>query len=582
MKRSMIALLCASLIAATPQTQTPDIPKTSESIEVSIVNVDVFVTDHSGKRVRGLTKDDFEIYEDGKLQPITNFTEYQSDVVNESVSVEGAAAATAAAPAPAEASHQHRTLVVFIDRFQTPAKNADAVFDQLKALLHKAVRPGDSVTIVSWVHRLFTRLPFTDNLMAIDATLDKIAKERHYSLAGSYEQIEEEQEFEQQAEQFFGGGTTGGSGTASGAAQGMPTLEQLDASTSEANDMKGKIKAIKAVIESISGMDGQKSMIFVSRRFSMIAGNEYLTDRHTLGGPPGIYQQMNDMRKDVESVAKTANAHGVTMYMLYPPGLDDTDWVQSPSNRRMPGTNDTATAGHSYAVLDNEVQALTYVAQQTGGLAAWGQADVIKLLPRIEQDFSSYYSLAYRATTHRQDRARKIVVKAKNRAYNVRSRQQFVEQSDATKMKNRVITTLFTNPDVDDMKIPLRVRLGEPKPRGGGQYTLPVIVEIPAQSLVSLPDAKGQRGAFSIYIAWGDILGAVSEVTERTQPFTIADVQHAKNGRFGYRFDLVTDYKANRVAIGVYDEISKDYGLQRIELPHIAINANTTQRQEGR
>jgi hypothetical protein len=32
----------------------------------------------------------------------------------------------------------------------------------------------------------------------------------------------------------------------------------------------------------------------------------------------------------------------------------------------------------------------------------------------------------------------------------------------------------------------------------------------------------------------------------------------------------------------VYDEISKDYGLQRIELPHIAINANTTQRQEGR
>ena len=109
-----------------------------------------------------------------------------------------------------------------------------------------------------------------------------------------------------------------------------------------------------------------------------------------------------------------------------------------------------------------------------------------------------------------------------------------------------------------------------------------MIVEIPAQSLVSLPDAKGQRGAFSVYIAWGDILGAVSEVTERTQPFTIADVQQATNGRFGYRFDLVTDYKANRVAIGVYDEVSKDYGLQRIELPHVAINANTNQRQEGR
>lgn len=60
----------------------------------------------------------------------------------------------------------------------------------------------------------------------------------------------------------------------------------------------------------------------------------------------------------------------------------------------------------------------------------------------------------------------------------------------------------------------------------------------------------GQRGAFFVYIAWGDILSAVSEVTQRTQPFTIADVQQAKNGKFGYEF-----------------EVSKDYGLQRVELP---------------
>jgi hypothetical protein len=290
---------------------------------------------------------------------------------------------------------------------------------------------------------------------------------------------------------------------------------------------------------------------------------------------------MLDTRKEVESVAKMANAHGVTMYMLYPPGLDN-DWVQDPSNRRMPGTTEATTAGHSYATLDNEVQARQYVASQTGGQAAWGQMDVIKLLPQIEQDFSSYYSLAYRATTHRQDRARKIVVKAKNRAYTVRARQQFVEQSDETKMKNRVVASLFDKPADAVTSIPLQVRFGQAKPRGDGKFTLPMLVEIPAKSLVTLPDEKGQRGAFSIFIAWGDILGAVSDVTHRTQPFTIADVEKAKNGRFGYKFDLVTDSKTNRVAIGVYDEISKDYGLQRVELPHVAINANTNQRQEGR
>jgi VWFA-related protein len=564
MKRAIVALLCASLLAATPQRPTPDIPQTSESIEVSIVNVDVFVTER-GKRIGGLTKDDFEIYEDGKLQPITNFTEYQSDVSNENVTVEGGAAAVPAVQTRQAAPRQRRTLVVFIDRFNIPTIKSEEVFVQLKQMLHKAVRPGDSVTIVSWVHRLFTRLPFTDDVAAIDRTLDRMAKEFNYSITGSYQQIEEEQEFEQQAADFFAGTTASPSTNPAAAPEKMPTLEQLDASTNELHDMQAKTKALKAVIESISGIEGQKSMIFVSRRFSMYAGREYLADRHQVGGPPGLYEQMMNTRKEVESVAQTANAHGVTMYMLNPAGLDN-DWVQNPSNRRMPGTNDAAISAHSYMTLDNEVQALQFVAEQTGGQAAWGAQDVIKLLPSIEQDFSSYYSLAYHATTHRQDRARKIVVKTKNRAYAVRARRQFVEQSDETKMRNRVVATLYTQPD--DTKIPLRVRLGAAKPKGSGQFILPVLVEIPVQSLISLPDAKGQRGAFSIYIAWGDILGAVSDVTQRTQPFTISDVEHAKNGKFGYQFDLVTDNKANRVAIGVYDEISKDFGLQRIELPH--------------
>jgi VWFA-related protein len=564
MKNAFVALLCGSLIAATPQ-QTPDIPKTSESIEVSIVNVDVFVTDRAGNRVRGLTQNDFDIYEDGKLQPITNFTEYQSDVSNEQANVTDVRQPLRLSQDVAP-RHQHRTLVVFIDRFQAPATKSEEVFSQLKALLHKAVRPGDSVTIVSWIHRLYTRLPFTDDAGEIDRTLDEIAKERHYELNGSYQEIEEEQEFEQQAAALSGTPVSD-----------MPVVEQFDAATREFNDMKAKTKALNAVIESISGIEGQKSMIFVSRRFSILAGREYLADRHKTVGPPGIYEELLNTRKDVEAVAKAANAHGVTMYMLYPAGLDN-DWVQNASNRRMPGTTEPMTAGHSYMTLDNEVEALQYVADQTGGMAAWGQQDVVKLLPRIEQDFSSYYSLAYRATTHRQDRARKIVVKAKNRSYNVRARRQFIEQSDETKMKNRVVATLFS--DSDETKIPLRVRLGERKPKGAGKYILPVIVEIPVQSLVSLPDAKGQRGAFSVYIAWGDVLGFVSEVTQRTQPFTIADVQQAKNGKFGYEFELLTDARANRVAIGVYDEISKDYGLQRVELPR-AIN-NTTPRQEGR
>jgi hypothetical protein len=44
-----------------------------ESLDVNVVNVEVYVTDRRGEPVSGLGRDDFELYEDGHRVPITNF-----------------------------------------------------------------------------------------------------------------------------------------------------------------------------------------------------------------------------------------------------------------------------------------------------------------------------------------------------------------------------------------------------------------------------------------------------------------------------------------------------------------------------
>src|SRR3954453_16818045 len=78
-------------------------PRMGETIDVSIVNVDAIVTDKQGNRVAGLTKDDFEIFENGKLQPVTNFTGFE------------------AAQSGVSGPHsQPRTIVVFIEHFRAP------------------------------------------------------------------------------------------------------------------------------------------------------------------------------------------------------------------------------------------------------------------------------------------------------------------------------------------------------------------------------------------------------------------------------------------------------------------------------
>lgn len=93
---------------------------------------------------------------------------------------------------------------------------------------------------------------------------------------------------------------------------------------------------------------------------------------------------------DAHALAEKATARGITIYALCLPGARNTD-----------------------------IENLQYVVEQTGGLIAWESRSVIDLLPMIERDLSSYYSLTYPAA---HDRAHAIVVKAKNDQYTVRTR----------------------------------------------------------------------------------------------------------------------------------------------------------------
>ena len=74
----LAAVLLTLAIAVFSQTPTPTpSPKTSDEvvrISTNLVQVDVTVTDKSGKVVRGLKPEDFEIYENGQKEPISNFS----------------------------------------------------------------------------------------------------------------------------------------------------------------------------------------------------------------------------------------------------------------------------------------------------------------------------------------------------------------------------------------------------------------------------------------------------------------------------------------------------------------------------
>src|SRR5438105_2958741 len=102
MRVVVLAILAAAISAFAAAQKVGPLPPLTAQVEVHVVNVDVSVTDKSGRPVLGMTKDDFEIFEDGRPQRVSNF----------SVVSGGAPPPSAASATPASSATRRILLII--------------------------------------------------------------------------------------------------------------------------------------------------------------------------------------------------------------------------------------------------------------------------------------------------------------------------------------------------------------------------------------------------------------------------------------------------------------------------------------
>jgi VWFA-related protein len=135
----------------------------SETIDVSVVNVQVFVSERAGKPVRGLGRDDFQLLVDGKPVPITNF--YAGDE----------AAAEPGAAREAIPAAQRLTLVIYVDDVNLSEQGRALLLPQVESFLRASLHPSDRVLIASSEGtRLIVRQPPAGDIPAIVAALREV------------------------------------------------------------------------------------------------------------------------------------------------------------------------------------------------------------------------------------------------------------------------------------------------------------------------------------------------------------------------------------------------------------------------
>ena len=182
------ALAAAAIVAQEPTpaaTPAPSAPPSEdaffESIDVNVVNVDVYVTDKKGNRIRGLTRDDFQIFEDGKPMAITNF--YAVD--DGGVRAEAAPTADIAhlpvapqqPPSAIETPEDQRLhLVVYVDNWNIMPFHRNRVFTGIREFLRTQLRRGDRVMLMTYDREPHVRRPFTSDPAAIASALFEVEK----------------------------------------------------------------------------------------------------------------------------------------------------------------------------------------------------------------------------------------------------------------------------------------------------------------------------------------------------------------------------------------------------------------------
>ncbi|MGK2858835.1 MAG: VWA domain-containing protein [Thermoanaerobaculia bacterium] len=534
MQRTVVfALILATFpFLASAQSQ-PD--NFGESLEVKIFNIDVVVRDKAGNPVPGLTAADFVLYENGKAKAITNFAEYRetfADVAEDPVTV----------PAVATRPPQKRYIAFFVDRLNLREKiNREEFFRGLRAFVDDSMREGDEGAIFVWGRRLETRLSMTPDRATLLNAIDRLADEARLQL--DYTDIERsELQFREQA---WGGDEN--------AAQ-MIEADRRFAAQRAFDLQQRKTYAINGVLQSLSGLDGKRVMILATERFSKLPGLEY-----------GYASTEFNARKMIDSVVDEANASGVTVYGVFPRGLDRDALADGAGS--FDAASGTAAGGpiaNPYEQLMNQAETIDSIATRTGGTAALGGKLSARALDSAAQHLDNYYSLAYRPSG--DDRTRSIKVKVNRPGLEVLARSAVVDKSDKELARDRMISKVLFG--VGPSVIQISVTQGAVKKKGLTTYTVPVEIRIPIAQLTTIPGAKGLDGKFRVMSVAASPDGDVSEVSEKQQTFHIPakDVEKARAGAYAYTLDIVVRDTSSRALVAVIDELDNDAGYAEIAL----------------
>jgi VWFA-related protein len=563
--REAAALALAALLLAPPldaqKNQAASSDETFfETMDVSVVNVDVYVTDRAGNPVHGLTQNDFVVYEDGKPVEVTNFYAAEGGrIEGEAPAAGGEPAAAAAVPrdVPAE---QRLHLAVYLDNYNLTPRARNQALKSLQSFLATRVQVEDRVLLVSYdgPGSLKVRQAATNDAAALVRTLEELAGTAAGSARNSArDQIQRDIDnsshpndanIQSDSERQF----------ATADAEALYDRILLYAQR-EHQEARASLDALGRFVDSLAGVPGRKALVYVSGGVSLRPAEALFdswAERFTTFSSGNSLKNSSSARQDamdydatplLERLAARANASRVTLYSLG--AADDPMGVSSES-----GGAAFASRGATNLEHVNQNHSLTLLAAATGGIATTTEASAGALLNNLRRDLDSYYSLGYTPTQRKTGKDRKLKVETRDKSHKLRYRESYRDRTAQERMGEQTLSALVLGAGENPMGVAVEF---EQEAKKGKDLQLTLLVKFPMSALVLLPQEKFHEGRVTVFVGARDGQGRVSDLTQIAIPVRVPNDQvlAAMGQTVAYRTSLVLRNESHTVAVGVRDEI---------------------------
>ena len=425
---ALLAGLAASAVLARPQPaqKMPEPP--AFGVGVTLVAVPVFVTDKTGKSVSGLTVEDFEVEDAGKVVPIAAFEAITSESPGDRELPE---APTRVADLPlALQAVAPRQFLILVDRvFSAPG----GLFFGRKAageFIRSSMAPGDLVAVAAWgSNGLKILTNFTANhdaaARAIDGEglagatgADPLGLSGGFGIGGTVG--------------IPGAGPVGSGGEAASGRAGDAADAELAAQdglmreadeASYRNAATAFIGDLSALVRLLAPLRGRKQIVLLSSGFAEWV---WTTPPNRAGKAEG-----EPLQGRLERVFREAGQADVVIHAITLDGIDAAMDVGQVQTRGIDATGppvlSNPAAIRGMFKQDSGRATLTSLAKNTGGRFILPTGDFGKALGEVDQISRHSYVIAFETSEMdaRKDRPRTLKVRVKRPGLTVSHRPEY-------------------------------------------------------------------------------------------------------------------------------------------------------------